>query len=258
MVHIGTSGWQYTHWRAAFYPRKLARRAWLEHYAARFQTAEVNNTFYNLPEAGVFERWAERTPDDFVFALKVSRFLTHVRRLRDPEDPVHVFLERARRLGQKRGPSLIQLPPQMKADAGRLDATLTAFPPGDRVAVEFRHDSWFVPEVRSALEKRGAALCLVDRAGMRTPRWRTAEWGYVRFHHGRGVPPSCYGTTALESWTGVIAEAWRNDADVFVYFNNDAFGCAVRDAITLARLAARRGLCVTRVPDVREVTLGAR
>jgi len=201
MLFVGTSGWQYAHWRASFYPRKLPQRAWLEHFAERFQTAEVNNTFYNLPAASVFKQWGERTPADFVFALKVSRFLTHVRRLRDPEEPVHLFLERARELGAKRGPSLIQLPPQMKVDAGRLDATLEAFPRSDRVAVEFRHDSWFVPEVRSVLERHGAALCLVDRKGMRTPRWRTADWGYVRFHQGRGLPPSCYGRTALATWS---------------------------------------------------------
>jgi len=258
MLFVGTSGWQYAHWRASFYPRKLPQRAWLEHFAERFQTAEVNNTFYNLPAASVFKHWGERTPADFVFALKVSRFLTHVRRLRDPEEPVHLFLERARELGAKRGPSLIQLPPQMKVDAGRLDATLEAFPRSDRVAVEFRHDSWFVPEVRSVLERHGAALCLVDRKGMRTPRWRTADWGYVRFHQGRGLPPSCYGRTALATWVDVIADVWPREADVFVYFNNDAFGCAVRDAIVFAHLGAARGLCPTRVGDADEVRLGAR
>lgn len=257
MLYVGTSGWQYAHWRASFYPRKLAQRLWLEHFAERFQTAEVNNTFYNLPAASVFKRWGERTPPDFVFALKVSRFLTHVLRLRDPQEPVHLFLERARELGSKRGPSLVQLPPQMKVDAGRLDATLDVFPPSDRVAVEFRHDSWFVPEVRSVLERHGAALCLVDRKGMRTPRWHTADWGYVRFHQGRGLPPSCYGRTALAAWVDAIAETWPPEADVFAYFNNDAFGCAVRDAIVFARLAAARGLCPTRVGDADEVRLGA-
>jgi uncharacterized protein YecE (DUF72 family) len=127
VLYVGTSGGQYRHWRAAFYPRELAQRAWLEHFAARFETTEINNTFYNLPAASVFEHWAERTPDDFVFALKVSRFLTQVRRLRDPEEPVRTFIERARGLGSKRGPSLLQLPPQMRVDAGRLGATPAAF-----------------------------------------------------------------------------------------------------------------------------------
>ena len=257
MLYVGTSGWQYRHWRGSFYPPKLPQHAWLQHFAERFQTAEVNNTFYNLPAASVFKHWAERTPDDFVFTLKVSRFLTHVRRLRDPEEPVRLFLERARELGPKRGPSLIQLPPQMKADPGRLEATLAAFPRDDRVAVEFRHDSWFVPEVRAVLENHGAALCLVDRKGMRTPRWRTADWGYARFHQGRANPASCYGRTALATWVKVVAETWAHQADVFVYFNNDAHGCAVRDAIVFARLAESQGLRPSRVAQVSDVTLGA-
>jgi uncharacterized protein YecE (DUF72 family) len=257
VVHIGTSGWQYAHWRGSFYGPKQAQRLWLEHYSERFETAEVNNTFYNLPAASVFKQWAERTPGDFVFSLKVSRFLTHVRRLRDPEEPVHRFLERASELGAKRGPSLIQLPPQMKVDAGRLDAALAAFPPDDRVAVEFRHASWFTTEVRSVLERRGAALCLVDRLGMRTPRWVTAGWGYVRFHQGRGSPPSCYGPAALETWAGLMKELWPEDEDVFVYFNNDAFGCALRDAIRMARILAAGGRPVSRVPPPTDVRLGA-
>ena len=258
MLYVGTSGWQYAHWRASFYPGKLPQRTWLEHFAERFQTVEVNNTFYNLPAASVFEHWRERTPDDFVFALKVSRFLTHVRQLQEPEAAVHVFLERAQQLGRKRGPSLIQLPPQMKLDAGRLDATLAAFPRSDRIAVEPRHESWFVPHVRSVLEKHGAALCLADRKGIITPRWRTADWGYVRFHQGRALPPPCYGRQALETWVELIAETWTREEDVYVYFNNDFKGCAIRDAIVLARLATARGLCPTRVGDPAEVKLGAR
>ncbi len=257
MLFIGTSGWQYAHWRGTFYPRKLPQRDWLEHFAARFQTAEVNNTFYNLPSAAVFAQWARRTPSGFTFALKMSRFLTHVRRLRDPEQPVGLFLERARELGPKRGPTLIQLPPNLTVDAGRLDAALAAFPAGERVAVEFRHASWFVPEVRSVLERRGAALCLADRGGIRSPEWATAGWGYVRFHQGRARPASCYGRAALEAWARRIAETWPVTAEVFVYFNNDAFACAVRDAIVMARLCSARGLVPTRVPPPHDVTLGA-
>ncbi|HLZ95707.1 MAG TPA: DUF72 domain-containing protein [Candidatus Dormibacteraeota bacterium] len=257
MLHIGTSGWQYRHWRETFYPRKLAQRAWLEYYAERFHTAEVNSTFYNLPPASVFEQWAARTPSDFVFALKMSRFLTHLRRLRNPEQPVELFLERARELGAKRGPTLLQLPPSLKADAGLLDAALAAFPPGERIAVELRHPSWFVPDVRSVLERRGAPLCLADRGGIRSPEWATAGWGYVRFHMGRAHPPSCYGPAALETWAERIARVWPGPADVFVYFNNDAFACAIRDAIVMARICAGHGLNTTRVPPAGDVALGA-
>lgn len=215
----------------------------------------MNNTFYRLPEASVFEQWAERAPDDFVFALKMSRFLTHLKRLRDPEEPVQRFLERARRLGGKRGPTLIQLPPNMRVDAGLLDAVLAQFGPGERIAFEPRHESWFVPEVRAVLERRGSALCLADTKGRRTPLWRTADWGYVRFHHGLASPASCYGRAALVAWARRLAETWSEADDVFVYFNNDAHGCALRDAIVLARLAQRAGLRPTRVPPMTEVTL---
>ena len=256
MLYIGTSGWHYAHWRGTFYPLRLAQREWLEYFAARFQTTEVNNTFYNLPASSAFEQWRLRTPPDFTFALKMSRFLTHLRRLRDPHQPVELFLERARRLGLKRGPTVIQLPPNMKVDAGLLDAALAAFPRDERVAVEFRHASWFVPEVRSVLERRGAALCTADRGGIRSPTWVTAEWGYLRFHHGRARPASCYGRVALATWAKRIAETWPASADVFVYFNNDAHACALRDAIVLARLCATRGLEPTRVPPMGDVSLG--
>lgn len=256
MVFVGTSGWQYRHWRGTFYPKKLPQDLWLEHFAARFDTAEVNNTFYNLPSASVFRHWGERTPPDFVFALKMSRFLTHLKRLHDPEPAVALFLERAQELGAKRGPTLLQLPPSFKADAGLLDAALAAFPPGERIAVEFRHASWFAPEVRSVLERRDAAMCLVDRAGIRSPEWRTAGWGYVRFHLGRAHPPSCYGRVALETWAQRIANMYGPEPDVFVYFNNDGFACAIRDAIVMAKLCAEHGMRPTRVPALGDVTLG--
>ena len=257
MLFVGTSGWQYRHWRGTFYPPKLAQQHWLEHYAARFATAEVNNTFYNLPSASVFKHWGERAPEDFVFALKMSRFFTHLKRLRDPQAPVDLFLERAVELGRKRGPTLLQLPPSLRADPGLLDAALEAFPRGERVAVEFRHSSWFVPAVRSVLERRAAATCLVDRGGIRSPEWHTAGWGYVRFHSGRAHPPSCYGRTALETWARRLAAMYDRESDLFVYFNNDAYACAIRDAIVMAQLCAEHGLEPTRVPPGGDVTLGA-
>ena len=258
MLCVGTSGWQYRHWKEVFYPPKLPQRGWLEYFAKRFQTTEVNNTFYNLPEASVFEHWEKTAPHDFLFALKMSRFLSHLKRLRDPEEPVQRFLERARLLGRKRGPILIQLPPSMPVDAGRLKATLAAFPTSERVAVEFRHESWFVPEVRSALEQAHAALCLQDGGrGPKTPPWDTAGWGYVRFHHGRASPASCYGRAALETWVRRLAAVWPEPADLYAYFNNDWKGCALRDAIVFAGLASASGFRHSRIPSLREVQLAA-
>ncbi|HEX7265528.1 MAG TPA: DUF72 domain-containing protein [Candidatus Dormibacteraeota bacterium] len=247
MVFIGTSGWQYRHWRHVFYPDKLPQQSWLEHYAASFQTVEVNNTFYNLPEAGVFDAWKRQTPSDFVFALKMSRFLTHLKRLRDPEEPVERFMDRARSLGRKRGPILIQLPPMLKVDVGRLDAALAVFPSSERVAVEFRHESWFVSQVRSLLEQRGAALCLADAPNRTQPYWRTAAWTLLRFHEGRSPNAPGYSRPALSTWVARLARDWGPESDAFAYFNNDAGGWALRDAVVFAQLAARAGLKPSRV-----------
>jgi len=247
VLHVGTSGWQYRDWRGAFYPEITPQRAWLAHYATRFATVEVNNSFYRLPERSTFERWRDETPDDFVVAVKMSRYLTHIRRLREPEGPVDLFLERANGLGDKLGPVLVQLPPQLRADPQRLADVLDRFPKGVRVAVEPRHDSWFDDRVRAVLEERGAALCLADSPRRRTPAWRTADWGFVRFHEGRATPHPCYGERALTTWAERIASLWPAAAEVFCYFNNDTNACAVRDAKTFAHLARKAGLHPSRV-----------
>jgi len=257
MLYVGTSGWQYRDWRESFYPRGLPQAGWLRHYAERFQTVELNNSFYRLPEATNFERWREEVPADFVLAVKASRFLTHLRRLRDPEGPVDLFLDRARHLGPKLGPVLLQLPPGFKMDAGRLAAALDRFPREQRVVVEFRDDSWYVDEVRAILEDRGVALCLADSPRRRTPEWRTADWGFVRFHEGQSSPRPCYGEPALATWAERLAWIWGPRRDVFCYFNNDHRACAVRDAVVFAGLARDAGLSPTRVPDAGEVRLAS-
>lgn len=207
---------------------------------------EVNNAFYRLPEASTFESWAKRTPADFVVAVKVSRYLTHVKRLAEPAEPVARFIERARCLGPKFGPVLVQLPPTLTRDVERLGAALDEFPDDVRVAVEFRHDSWFVDETRHLLEKRNAAFCLADSPVRRTPHWRTADWGYLRMHEGRASPKPCYGRGALMTWAERLGDLWKTQDDVYVFFNNDAMGCAIRDAAGFASAAERVGLCPTR------------
>jgi uncharacterized protein YecE (DUF72 family) len=252
---IGTSGWQYRHWRDRFY-QGIPQRRWLEHYAERFATVESNAAFYRLPDADTFAAWAERTPDDLVMAVKASRYLTHVRRLKEPEEPVERLLDRARRLGPKLGPILLQLPPNLQAEPELLDRTLRAFPDDVRVAVEPRHDSWWTDEVRALLTERKAALCLADSPKRKTPLWRTADWGYLRLHEGRATPHPCYGRTALDTWAKHLAELWPASADVFVYFNNDPEGCAVRDARWFAAAVKRTGRTPTRVPKASEVPVG--
>ncbi|MFL5719124.1 MAG: DUF72 domain-containing protein [Chloroflexota bacterium] len=252
-VWIGTSGWQYDDWRGRFYPRELPQRRWYESFCERFATVESNNAFYHLPERRVFESWAERSPDDFVMAVKVSRYLTHIKRLADPAEPVERFVTRVRGLGTKLGPVLIQLAPQFKADRERLARTLERFPAEFRVAVEFRHESWFTEDIRSLLEDHGAALCLADRRGVLGPIWRTTDWTYLRFHHGRARPRPSYGDVALASWASRLAGHWTAGEDCFVYFNNDHGAAAPHDAARFARAVERVGLRPSRTPRPREV-----
>jgi uncharacterized protein YecE (DUF72 family) len=254
-LYVGTSGWQYRDWRGTFYPQKLAQKQWLEYFSARFQTVEVNNTFYNLPDAHVFAAWAERTPDDFVVTVKMSRFLTHIKRLLEPEEPVERFFERAEKLGPKLGPVLLQLPPGLEADVSRLDAALAIMPPRVRVAVEFRHSSWYTEEVRRVLERHRAALCWADRRRPLDPPWRTAAWGFIRFHEGEAAPRPCYGRRALATWVERLRDGFSDGEDMYCYFNNDHRCCAVRDAIVFGRLAAQRGFAVSRLPDLDSVRL---
>jgi uncharacterized protein YecE (DUF72 family) len=257
VLAIGTSGWQYRHWRGRLYPASVPGTRWLEYYAARFSTVEVNNTFYRLPQPSTFGEWARRVPDDFVFAIKASGYLTHYRRLREPEEPVERLLTHASKLGSHLGPVLLQLPPDLRVEPERLDATLDAFGGRVRVAVEPRHQSWFTEEIRDVLARHRAALCLADRGSrVVTPMWRTADWTYVRFHFGTATPHSCYGRRALASWILRLLELDGGPVHGYAYFNNDGEGCAVRDAIVLARVAEREGIAVTRVPELREVAVG--
>lgn len=248
-LYVGTSGWQYKHWQGRFYPENLKTSEWLFHYSSHFRTVEINNTFYRLPEAPGFKRWADSTPLDFIFSVKASRYLTHIKRLRDCSEPITRLMERAQRLDRKLGPVLLQLPPTFSEDVAALETALAAFPGQQRVAVEFRHPSWNTDRVRRALEKHGAALCLADRKSRPTgPVWRTTDWSYLRMHLGAATPVPCYGRSALEGWAKRLAGAWDADEDVYVYFNNDGAGCAVRDAILFASSARKHGMIPSPTP----------
>jgi uncharacterized protein YecE (DUF72 family) len=264
---IGTSGWQYKDWRGGLYPAGVAQRRWLEHYATQFQTVENNGSFYRLPLRETFAGWRERTPDDFVMAVKASRYLTHVRKLRDPAEPVARLLGAASGLGPKLGPILVQLPPTFQADPGLLDACLNEFrgawpavrgdgPEALRIVVEPRHETWWTDEVREILGAHDAALCWADRLDRPvTPLWRTASWGFLRFHEGTADPWPRYSQQALQSWVDRIREAHLSHADVYVYFNNDPGGAAVVNSAEFGVLAHQAGLTVTRTPVVGDVPL---
>jgi len=248
VILVGTSGWQYKHWRERFYPAGTPQRLWLEYYAERFATVEVNNAFYRLPERDTFVAWRNRTPDDFCLAVKVSRYLTHIKRLQEPAEPVQRFLDRATALGDRLGPVLLQLPPSLRIDLGALGETLSRFPSAVKVAVEPRHASWWTTETRELLEKHHAALCWADRLGRPvTPLWRTAGFGYLRMHEGRAEPCPRYGRDALRTWVDRIADAYDTEP-VYVYFNNDPGGAAIVDASAFADIARERGLPVSRTP----------
>ncbi|BCJ56401.1 histidine kinase [Actinoplanes sp. NBRC 14428] len=253
MLVMGTSGWQYRDWRPPkggddsrpyLYPEGLPQRLWLERFAGAFATVEINNAFYRLPERDTFARWRARTPDDFCFAVKMSRYLTHIKRLKEPAEPVARFLSRADALGDKLGPVLIQLPPTLKVDVAALDETLSLFPREVRVAVEPRHDSWWTDDVREVLERHNAALSWADRKGRpMTPLWLTADFAYLRMHEGRAQPWPHYGRASLASWLERLPAV-----RTYVYFNNDPGGAAVTDATAMAAMARRRGCPVTRTP----------
>ncbi|MBT2211943.1 DUF72 domain-containing protein [Actinomadura sp. NEAU-AAG7] len=237
MIRVGTSGWQYTDWRDVLYPPGLPQRRWLPHYAEEFGTVENNNAFYRLPARATFERWREAVPPGFVMAVKASRYLTHMKRLRDPAEPVARLMEAAGGLGGTLGPVLLQLPPTLRGAPDLLDACLRRFPGGVRVAVEPRHPTWWTPRVRRVLEDHGAALCWADRLGRPvTPLWRTAGWVYLRLHEGAASPRPHYGDRALASWVRRVGPG----EDAYVYFNNDPGGAAVRDARRFLALARAR------------------
>jgi uncharacterized protein YecE (DUF72 family) len=232
-LHIGTSGWQYDDWRGVFYPEGLPQREWLAFYAERFGTVEVNNSFYRLPERATFERWREQTPPGFVVTVKASRFITHLKRLRDPEEPVELLWERASGLGDHLGPLLFQLPPRFPVEIERLRRLLSVLPSGMRPAFEFRDPSWYTDDVFLLLDQAGAALVWPDRPGMRHTLPMTAGWLYVRFHQGTNDGPG-YRRDKLRRWASRVAATDAEEA--FLYFNNDPTGAAIRDARIMIEL----------------------
>ncbi|HEX7043261.1 MAG TPA: DUF72 domain-containing protein [Burkholderiales bacterium] len=231
-LRVGTSGYQYDHWRRAFYPPELPKAGWFAFYARRFDTVEINNTFYRLPEAHVFEAWRAAAPANFRYALKFSRYGTHLKRLRDPAQPIALFLERARRLGPMLGPILVQLPPHWRADPVRLEGFLEALPRAQRWAVEFRDSSWLREPIFALLAKYGVALCVHDMLP-RHPRRVTADFVYLRFH-GRRYG-GAYTPQQLAAHARRVRACLADGIDVYAYFNNDADGHAVRNALDLRR-----------------------
>lgn len=240
-IHIGTSGWHYAHWKGPFYPEGLADEDLLAWYAERFHTAEINNSFYRLPAAETFAAWRKAVPEDFIFAVKASRFITHMKKLKDPAEPLATFLGRASILGDKLGPILFQLPPRWKRNAGRLRSFLEKLPGGSRYAFEFRDPSWFDPEVYEALAESDAAFCIYELAGVLSPREVTADFVYIRLHGPGAAYQGEYGRKGLAPWAGAIGDWIRQGREVYCYFDNDQSGFAPRDARRLREMMAKEG-----------------
>jgi uncharacterized protein YecE (DUF72 family) len=232
MLRVGTSGYQYKHWREVFYPKRLPVSRWFEHYARHFDTVELNSTFYRLPEASTFAAWRRQAPRGFCYAVKFSRYGSHLRRLLGPEALLERFFERATALRRTLGPILVQLPPHWRCDAERLRAFLAAAPRRHRWAVEFRDPRWLCEEVYEVLRRHRAALCLHDMIPDH-PAVLTTDWTYIRYHGERYA--GCYSAPQLRAEARRIRGYLAEGRDVFAYFNNDAEGYAVANALELRR-----------------------
>ena len=240
-MRIGCSGWLYKHWKGVFYPTELPQARWFDFYASRFDTVEINNSFYRLPDAATFARWREQAPRRFLYAVKASRFLTHMKKLKDPEAPLDRFFTNARELGRRSGPVLYQLPPRWPLNLNRFERFLDAvqqqthalreagFKGRLRHAVEFREPSWYDERVYSLLERHRVALCLHDMHGSASPRIAIGPFVYVRFH-GTTKYAGSYDDGFLDRWADWLLERASEGLDVFAYFNNDSGGHAPHDA----------------------------
>jgi uncharacterized protein YecE (DUF72 family) len=235
---IGTSGWYYPHWQIKFYPDNLTRSHWLEYYSRHFDTVELNNTFYQLPADKTFKAWQISTPASFIFAVKASRFITHIRRLRNMDDALDRFITRVQLLKQKLGPLLYQLHPQMKRDDKLLEDFLSLLPAGFQHVFEFRDNSWFDDRIFQLLNKYNAGFCIYDMPDSNTPLISTADFAYIRFHGSQELYGSNYRDSELKRWAELIKDNFSRLGNIYIYFNNDNQAFAVKNATSLKKILA--------------------
>jgi uncharacterized protein YecE (DUF72 family) len=236
-IHIGTSGWHYKHWLGVFYPPKLPGKEMLGFYSQHFPTVEINNSFYHLPLETTFDQWRQTTPNDFLFAVKGSRFITHMKKLTEPSRSTRRFFAGAHRLKEKLGPILFQLPPRWHLNLARLSEFLEALPAKQQYTFEFRDESWQVAEVYDLLRSHNAAFCIYDLSGKETPLEITADFTYVRFHGpAEARYAGSYSTQALRTWAKRLRDWQKRLKNVYVYFNNDVGGHAIFNAKQLCEL----------------------
>ena len=232
-IHIGTSGWHYDHWLGPFYPAGLAKADFLGYYQERFHTVEINNSFYQLPKEKTLLSWRESVPEGFIFAVKASRYITHMKKLKDPEQSVEVFLKRIKLLEDKLGPILFQMPPNFRFNPARLQAFLAALPKDYRYALELRDPSWLNDEAYRILAEHKAAFCIYEIAGRLSPKEVTANFVYIRLHGPGGAYQGNYDARNLSGWAGAISAWAAQGKEVFCYFDNDEAGFAAQHALSL-------------------------
>ncbi|HEY1464407.1 MAG TPA: DUF72 domain-containing protein [Terriglobales bacterium] len=235
-LHLGTSGWHYKQWINDFYPPKFKASEMLHWYAQHFATVEINNSFYRLPSKEDFQRWAQTVTSDFCFSVKASQYITHRKRLHDAQGAMEHFLDNAQSLGKKLGPILFQFPPNWHLNVERLETFLSKLPGQHRYVVEFRDLSWYVPKVYTVLKQYRVALCLHDWRALQWPVAFTTDFTYVRFHGPLGTYSDGYSNASLRKWARNVNQWRANLKNIFLYFNNDLQGHAIRDANTLRRL----------------------
>jgi uncharacterized protein YecE (DUF72 family) len=239
-LYIGTSGWHYDDWRGLFYPAGLPKAKWLKFYAETFNTLELNNSFYRLPSENAFTNWYESTPEGFMFSVKMSRFITHIKRLKDSDEAVQKFMEKAVILKEKLGPLLYQLPPGLKRNDELLCQFLEKLPGEFKHVFEFRHHSWIDPDVFDILKKYRTGYCIFDMPGLTSPLEVTADFAYIRFHGREGLYSGNYTDDELCDWAEKIAGLAGRLESVFIYFNNDIGGHAVRNALTIREILTKK------------------
>lgn len=238
-ILIGTSGWNYRDWRGRFYPEALPAEEWFGHYAGRFNTVEINNTFYHLPAVATFDAWSQQAPPKFIYAVKANRFITHLKKLKNVGKPLALFLRRARRLKHHLGPILYQLPPRWKPDLERLNKFCAQLPPDLTHVIEFRERAWLNDETYGMLAERGISLCIHDLI-KHHPRQITGPAVYIRFHGAGSKYGGSYSPKRLNHWAGWLREAAGDGHNVYAYFNNDRDAAAVRNAQTLRGILGAR------------------
>jgi uncharacterized protein YecE (DUF72 family) len=238
-VHVGCSGWNYKHWRELFYPKGLPMTRWFAFYAEHFDTVEINNSFYMLPKPETFDKWREQAPPGFFYAVKANRFITQAKKLLDCEEPLDRMMPSVRRLGDRLGPLLYQLPPRLKFNPERLESFLRIVPKDVINVFEFREPSWYVGETFDLLERYGASFCVHDMPGSTSERVAVGPAAYVRFHGTQGKYWGRYSDESLQSWADWLVEEARGGREAWAYFNNDIFGHAIEDALTLKSTVGR-------------------